>query len=152
MSLLSGKKSKLPSEYAKPFKPQLTSLVDVMTVLTIFLIQSFSAEGIVHTVANDLKVPESVSRDDVPNVLAVEVTGDKIILADKLLPQADVATSDTMLIKPLYAALLGYKQSGSKKLLIQADRAVEFARVKKIMYSAGKAGFNDYRIMVMRHD
>jgi biopolymer transport protein ExbD len=43
-------------------KPQLTSLIDVMTILLVFLLKSFSVEGNLISVSTDMNLAESTSR------------------------------------------------------------------------------------------
>jgi biopolymer transport protein ExbD len=38
------------------------------------------------------------------------------------------------------------------KLLIQADKEVPFAIVKKVMYSCSKAGFDDFKVLVIQDE
>lgn len=55
-------------------RPQLTSLVDVMTILLVFLIKSFSSEGSLVTPAADLVLPVSTS-EETPRVRSsIEIT------------------------------------------------------------------------------
>ena len=41
------------------FTLRLTSMIDMFTILLVFLLQSFSAEGEIMSVAQDLRLPES---------------------------------------------------------------------------------------------
>jgi biopolymer transport protein ExbD len=50
----------------KAIKPQLTSLIDVMTILLIYLLKSFSSEGEIVTVSKDLMLPESSAKKKAP--------------------------------------------------------------------------------------
>ena len=135
-------------------QPQLTSLVDVMTFLLIFLIQSFSVEKVIHTQAKDLELPGSTAQKSAPSVPVVEVSrtaiyGDGAVLATI----GAVNKSDSLLIPELYRHLedlRGRVGGGGKEILIQTDKEVEFSIVKRVMYTCSRAGFIDYTILVIR--
>ena len=55
-------------------RPQLTSLVDLMVILLVFLLKSFSVEGQLVTPATDLQLPTSQVREVARPALSVEVT------------------------------------------------------------------------------
>jgi hypothetical protein len=57
MSILRGMAN---AEIDGTFRPQLTSLIDVMTILLVFLIKSFSVDGNLITPSDDLILPVPV--------------------------------------------------------------------------------------------
>ncbi len=84
------------------FKPQLTSLIDVMTILLIYLLKSFSAEGEIVTVSKDLMFPES-SAQKKPELTVVLTVNNQYILAEgqKVVSVDMVSASDDLVIKKL---------------------------------------------------
>ena len=66
------------------FRPQLTSLIDVMTILLVFLIKSFSVEGNLITPSADLVLPVSESKQVPTPVTTIELTKDAILKAKDL--------------------------------------------------------------------
>ncbi len=140
------------------FTPQLTSLVDVMTILLVFLIKSFSVEGDILTPAEDLILPVSTSEKPPRPRCSVVVTR-KAILADgqTLIEVAEIASSDSLLISPLYSWMRLQRSKcedtvSPPKVMIQCDREVEFGIVKRVMYSCSKAGFTDYSVLVLQEE
>jgi biopolymer transport protein ExbD len=145
----------------KGFKPQLTSLIDLMTVIVIYLVQSFSSEGQIITVSKDLTLPESSARK--PPVLNVNiiVTG-KFVLAEdeKVANVDDVLSTDDMVIPQLYT-WLGVRREMTEQIsrystktkfkgdvTIQGDKRIRFRLLKKIMYTRGQQGFNNFNLAV----
>lgn len=146
------------SEAGGVFQPQLTSLIDVMTILLVFLIKSFSTEGNIVTPAEDLMLPVSTSQNT-PEIRCSLVITKKSILVDgmELVPLTNLTKSDSMMIPSLYKWMSVEKNkctdsSGIKELMIQCDRDIEFAIVKKVMFTCSKAGFTNYTVLVMQEE
>lgn len=145
----------------KGFKPQLTSLIDLMTVIVIYLIQSFSAEGQIITVSKELTLPESSAKK--PPVLNVNiiVTGKYVLAEDvKVVTVDDILSTDDMLIPQLYDWLgtrremtetisqYSTKTKFKGDVTIQGDKRIRFRLLKKIMYTCGQQGFNNFNLAV----
>ena len=140
------------------FRPQLTSLVDVMTILLVFLIKSFSVEGNIITPSEDLLLPVSSSEKPPHPRTSLEITRTALLTdGQKLESVAAIAASDSLLIPPLLAwmKLQRSKVNDSLKVpevMIQCDREVEFAIVKKVMFTCSKAGFVNYSVLVLQEE
>ncbi len=131
-------------------KPQMTSLIDILTLLLVFLIQSFNAEGTLITPSSDLELPLSASKKQPTPSLTIEITRDAVIAEGKQLAvNAAFAASRDLLVPPVEAWLARQKSGESKKIIIQCDRETEFNIVKRIMYTCSKAGFADFSVLVI---
>ncbi len=137
-------------------KPQLTSLVDMLTILLVFLLKSFSVEGSLVTASEQLTLPESTSRVQPAVMVNVEITQSAInIDGETVTTVASLADSDTMLVAPLYDGLRQIaERTGSSgeenRLTIQCDRSIDFRIVKKIMFTCAQASFSDFSLLVNR--
>jgi len=142
----------------KGFKPQLT---DLMTVIVIYLVQSFSTEGQIITVSKDLTLPESSAKK--PPVLNVNiiVTGKYVMAEDaKVADVEDILKTDDMVIPGLYdwlgkrremtETIVHYSTKTTFKgdVTIQGDKRIRFRLLKKIMYTCGQQGFNNFNLAV----
>lgn len=140
------------------FKPQLTSLVDVMTILLVFLIKSFSAEGNLVTQSQDLVLPVSSSEKAAQPRSSIEITRSAIISeGHTIIALEELVQNDSMIIVPLHdwmKAVRSRNQNSNtaSSLLIQCDREVEFAVVKKVMFSCSMAGFTDFSVLVIQEE
>jgi biopolymer transport protein ExbD len=145
----------------KGFKPQLTSLIDLMTVIVIYLVQSFSTEGQIITVSKDLTLPESSAKK--PPVLNVNiiVTGKYVLAEDvKVANVDDILGTDDMVIPQLNDWLEKRREMTEKivqystkttfkgDVTIQGDKRIKFRLLKKIMYTCGRQGFNNFNLAV----
>ena len=140
------------------FRPQLTSLIDVMTFLLVFLIKSFSVQGDVITPSANLQLPISTSQKTPRVVASIEITRNGVSAEGRLLADiASVTHSDSLLIPGVYRWMMSqhakYEDSTqAHEVMIQADREAEYAILKKVMYSCSKAGYTDFTILAVQKE
>jgi biopolymer transport protein ExbD len=137
------------------FRPQITSLVDVMTILLVFLIKNFSVDSDVVSPPSNVDLPLSTSQKPAQPRCAVTITKEEIIAGDRVVAKvADVERSDSLVIEPLramMAALLpGCMVDENGSVVILCDKDVNFAVVKKVMSTCSKAGVVNYSILVLK--
>jgi biopolymer transport protein ExbD len=147
----------------RAIRPQLTSLVDVMTILLIYLLKSFSSEGEIVTVSKDLMLPES-SAEKKPKLTVVLTVNNNYILVENLhvANVDDVLATDDLLIPGLYNWLESRRQTTQTisqhsdkvkfegEITIQGDKRIRFRLLKKIMYTCGQQGFNNFSLAVLK--
>jgi biopolymer transport protein ExbD len=140
------------------FRPQMTSLVDILTLLLVFLIQSFSAEGNLITVSDDLQLPQSNSVQQPKPALTIEITQKAVQAEGKILCEVGaIKSSDGLLIEGLHAFMLEKKKtvadtSGGMDVIIQCDENIPFEIVKKVMFTCSKAGFEDFSVLAIQKE
>jgi biopolymer transport protein ExbD len=151
------KKSLAPVDhFGDTFKPQMTSLIDILTLLLVFLIQSFSAEGNLVTPSTDLTLPLSSSKKPPRPSLMLELTHGGVVADGKQLAANESFThAPDFLVKNVYAWLIGQKakigsaSQAQRQIILQCDRDLEFNVVKRIMFTCSKAGFTDFSVLVI---
>lgn len=140
------------------FRPQLTSLVDVMTILLVFLIKNFSVEGNLITQSQDLILPVSSSEKEAQIRSSIEITRNVIVSEGHIIiTLEELMRTDSMLIAPVFDWMKAVRSRNQNSktaasLLIQCDREVEFAVIKKVMFSCSKAGFTDFSVLVIQEE
>ncbi len=143
---------------AQTFRPQMTSLIDILTLLLVFLIQSFSAEGTLVTASDDLKLPLSTSVQQPKPALTVEITQKAVQSEGRILSEIDGTNKDrSLLIGNLYRFMLEKKKtvadtSRDLEVIIQCDENMPFDIVKKVMFSCSKAGFEDFSVLAVQKE
>lgn len=147
-----------PGPLAGVAKPQLTSLIDVLTILLVFLLKSFSVEGQLVTAADDLILPESTSHERPIPTLNVEISAGVISVdGDAIVDTDQVRAGTDMLITELEerlghvaaaTGLTGIRQD----VTIQCDQRMDFAVVKKVMYTCSHANYADFALLVFEED
>ncbi|NOZ62683.1 MAG: hypothetical protein GXO74_13510 [Calditrichaeota bacterium] len=143
------------------FALKLTSMIDMFTILLVFLLKSYSAEGQIMSVAPDLKLPNSTAQKTPETTSIIVVTNEMILLDGRSIAKvADVMRSNQLLIPALLNDLKMKRHISEKigeihtdigftgKISIQADKELPYLIIKKIMYTCGRIGFNDIMLAV----
>lgn len=145
----------------------ITSLLDILVILLIFLIKSYNSSGVTLNVPKGIELPKSGSESiNTPGVL-IQVSKDtiwvdsKTVLDTETLPKA-IYDQGGRRIVPLYNELVKKKEE-IKNLAKQSDKVAKFggianlvidkslkySYVKKVMFTAAAAGFKEYKFVVM---
>lgn len=157
---------------SKPPTLMLTPLLDMFTIILIFLIVSFSAEDYDMTLAKDVKLPASVSRSMFkPSVnLSVSETGVSVegrhvvslsaghasqaAYTAGEIPElvAHLAAYYDELVRPIPGeeAAGGGAAPEEPVITVQADRELDYRTLHLVLQSAAKAGFFKYRLAVLK--
>jgi biopolymer transport protein ExbD len=138
------------------FRPQLTSLVDVMAIILVFLIKTFSTEGNLVTPSSDLELPISTATKPPKPQWSIEIARD-LVMSDgaEITSTKKYAKRDSLLMPELYKWLEAKRKlraDTSTQLLLQCDKEVPYAIVKKVMYTCSKANFTDFSILVLQEE
>jgi len=156
---------------ARARKPSLlvlniTSMLDMFTILIIFLLKSYSAEGIILTIPADLHLPHSTTQNAPEPGLVVEVSENILVVDGKILDVdlKEVEKSETLIINNLYEHLLvkarRYEEIAALnpnaeftgRLVLEGDREIPFRLLKKILYTCGQAGFINQSLAVFQKE
>jgi biopolymer transport protein ExbD len=151
------------------FKIQITSMVDMFVILLVFLLRSYSTSPIQVTPSKELTLPESSAQKDPEDILKIVVSQNGIFLDDQrvvVLEQGQVGNGETdsndpMFIRKLYEALDKQAEKSRSiakvndtvefdgKILMQADRALPYSILEKVMYTSTLAGYSDLKLAVV---
>lgn len=135
----------------------LVSLIDVFTILIFFLL---SNSGGVETLASPraVKLPESMSQKAPKETLLVVVTGSEILVAGRVVGSvSDAMKVDGDLIQPLKAELdveasreviRKENEADSKRVTIMGDKDIPYRLLRKVMFTAARAGYTDVSFAV----
>lgn len=159
----------------KPPGLMLTSLLDMFTIILIFLIVSFEAESQEFRLNPDLTLPESQARGQLKPAVNMAITGGAVFVGDEEVFQIEGDTvSDEIVeagkIDPLVAKLKAEYEKrfgedafvgvsitegeGSDNnepiIVIQADRELDYKTLHVVLRSAASAGFFKYRLAVLK--
>lgn len=148
------------------FVLQLTSMVDMFTIMIVFLLKSYSTSAVHITPHDGLKLPNSTSYTDPVEALRLVVSMDGIYVDDEKVvvlekgevPKAELDANDSDFIRSLYEAL-DRQASKTKaiaeknetiefdgKVVMQADSKLNYALLKKVMYTSSLAGYADLKL------
>jgi biopolymer transport protein TolR len=156
------RKRKADNEFAKP---QMTSLVDVLTVLVFFLLKNFSTEGDIMTPAKNLELPESSAKakPEISLVIAISqkhimVEGTPVALVSE--EQERAGTEIPGLSKVLEErrkkteAISEFDKNVNfdGKLSIQGDRKIPYWLLQKVLATCGENGYSSFALAVSKRD
>jgi len=162
-NLTKAKKNR--STEVKAVKPQMTSLIDIMTILLVFLLKSFSAEGEIITPAEGLVLPESTAKKKPELALRISLTQKQLLVEG--IPFAsikEIMERQGLVITELEVFLRDRRTATEKiaegstevefkgEVLIEADRKIQFKVIQKIMYTCGITGFSNFSLLVNKKE
>jgi biopolymer transport protein ExbD len=133
-------------------KPQLTSLIDVMTLLLVFLMQSFSAKATDIQMSSQIELARSLANKKAESMLTLEITPSRVyLLGESYAETQSIKEQNENLIAQLEGALTSWKKENplQSKIMIECDKSVDFSVIKKVLFTSSKAGFKDYSLLVV---
>ncbi len=157
----------MKSKLIKPKKPpalMLTSLLDMFTIILIFLIVSFQAEDHKFKLNDQIKLPESTSRSVFKPAVEVDITPTGISVehktvvsfdkrpAQKYYDEGQIPALVTQLKKNFQDFLEKQKKDPKMEaiILVQADKRQDYDTLYLVLRSASLAGFSKYRLATMK--
>jgi len=142
----------------------LTSMLDMFTILLLFLIKQTDTEGNLLTQAENLRLPISTSLKTQAEVTLVVVVDSKSILVDneQVAETDDVARQDSLLVSNMVTVLEKKREEEKKaalaqgndpdtggKVVVQLDKNMSFDVMYKVMATCGWAGYSNVSFAVV---
>jgi biopolymer transport protein ExbD len=142
----------------------IVPMVDLMTILLVFLIQSYATEPENININLGLRPPESSATDVMEPAARVMVTSEAILVEDKeivRLADLDIQKGGQVEIPAVRDALLdradhlkALEQMGGRpfdgKLLVVAHQTTPYSIITSVLFTAGQARFGEYKLVVMQ--
>jgi len=131
-------------------------MVDMMTILVLFLLQQFSATGEVLYMQRDIKLPEARHGQLIEPAPVIAISGAHLSMDGRSITDTIAIEKDPYLTIPALEEQLrdarkrwefvhqndpDRDRSWRGEVNIQADEKVPFKIVKRVMYSAAQAGY-----------
>lgn len=153
-----------------PAEINITSLLDVLTVLLFFLIKSFAVSPAAIVPPEDLRLPASVIKDQMEESVTVVLTHNKLMMNEQVVmnvkdgqfngadlgeDQRTIVKLHQMLVKEFEKKKALFEKAGGGthmmppgKILIQSDKRLKFKTVKLLLHTVASAGYTDYQFVV----
>ncbi len=149
----------------RPRKPVDTSitllpLLDILLIVVVMLLMVFSASGEVYPSALDLELPRARHGDDLQMAPIIRIDGAQVTLdghsvadTNALLSTSRVQRIDA-LVEGLATArrnwgMLHPREPFPGRVMLEADRKVDFRAVRKVLFSAAQAGCSNVSLVVL---
>ncbi len=138
----------------------LTSMMDMFTIILVFLLKSYSTENLLIHPSDYLTLPSSTVQNPPEVALDVVVSKEWIMVNNEPVERIEkVNTQPSLVIEPLRAALQRYSIEAKKmeetygvkfsgKVTIQGDRDLPFSALSKVMATCGQSEFPNMRLVV----
>ncbi len=142
----------------------LISMMDILTVLLLFLLKSYVAGGEVMVPPTGIHLPSSSADAPPQTSLVVAIDDHEILIGDERVTTLAEAMGEPGLeIGPLsahlqdvrrhqdeIARLRGSAPAEHRVATIQGDRAIEFKVLQKVMYTLGQNGYENIALAVLQ--
>ena len=147
----------------------ITAMLDMMTIILVFLLKSYSTSSVTMTSSEDLRPPLSTTRATPKDTIAVTITPKHVMVGDKTVVtlaggQMPANVLEGRLVVPLDQAL---KKEVEKlkfiaernpsapfthELSVIGDRKVPYDVLLTVLYTAGQNELENYRFVVIQKD
>jgi len=142
----------------------LTSMMDMMTIILVFMIKNIDAEGQLVTQAENLVLPNSTSKVQPKEVSLTVVVDNGFVVVDneKIVPTADVLAQDSLLVEKVNAVLEERRQiekdhalannlpaDEAGRIIVQIDKNIPYDAMYKVMATCGFSGYTNIAFAVM---
>lgn len=136
----------------------LTSMMDMMTIILLFLLKTYSTTGMIITPSKDLTLPTSLSKEAPRKDLNVSITRENILVGDQLIVPISDVDPNSAIIEPLYAVLKEKSETAKEdeekygipfnhEVIIQGDENTPFDLLVKVLYTCGKTEYYKLRLL-----
>jgi biopolymer transport protein ExbD len=150
------------------FDIDITSLLDILTILLVFLLQSYNSSGVIINVPKGIELPRSNSESLNTFGVNIQVSKSQIWVDDVEVVNVDNMGNGQLFdeggrrIIPLYNELVRKKDlvkqteksspaankfSGIANLVV--DKSLKYNYLKRVMYTCAAAGFKEYKFVVL---
>jgi biopolymer transport protein ExbD len=138
----------------------LTSMMDMFTIILVFLLKNYSTENMLIHPSDYLTLPSSSVQNPPEVALDVVVSKEWIMVNNEPIERMEKAISQPgLVIEPLRAALLRYATEAknmeerygvkfSGKVTIQGDRNLPFSALSRVMATCGQSDYPNMRLVV----
>ncbi len=152
----------------------ITAMMDMMTIILVFLLKSYSASSLSVNLSDDLKVPTSTTQVHPQENINVTISMREVAVNDRkavatengVIPRAykEEGKADAFYVGAIYDALK--KEVDKQKYIAQynsrvpftgrvnvtADKRIPYRTLMEVLYTAGQAELGEYKFMVLKNE
>ncbi len=140
----------------------VTPMVDFLTVLTIFLLMSFSSTGELLSINKDISLPNAYHASELERAPVIAISAKQILVDSQFVMDASEADQEKYpdwKLTPLWERLTLEKERWKAyhptekfpgQVIIQSDKSVPFEVVKMIMHTTALAEYSSLNFAVAK--
>jgi len=147
----------------------IVAMMDMMTIILVFLLKSYSASSVSMTASEDIRPPISTTRSTPKDTVAVTITPKNILVGDKKVVELTansiprryldgrrVVPLDQALKKEVdklkYIAARNPSAPFNHELSVIGDRKIPYDLLLTVLYTAGQNELENYRFVVIQKE
>lgn len=152
----------------------IVAMMDMMTILLVFLLKSYQASTLNVNMSADLTIPASSTQLQPQENISITVSMSELAVNDKaVLPlqggvipprYKDGQKAEAFYVGPIYDALkkevdkqkyiAQYNKNApfSGRINVVADKKITYRTLMEVLYTAGQAELGEYKFMVMKNE
>lgn len=147
----------------------IVAMMDMMTIILVFLLKSYSASSVSMTASEDIRPPISSTRSTPKDTVAVTITPKSILVGDKKVLELAANTIprrylDGRRVVPLdqalkkevdklkYIAARNPSAPFNHELSVIGDRKIPYDLLLTVLYTAGQNELENYRFVVIQKE
>lgn len=156
-----GDRNKRSKKYQPP-KLMLTSMMDMFTIILIFLLFSFSEDPETVKLGKDLELPRSTSEAGYQKAVKIVLSKTELRVNDEVMAQIqnrEIVGMDAedMKSSSLYQRLKTYRETNkledkelqTRHVLFLCDQSHSFDTINSVIKTAGLAGYPNFQFAVL---
>ena len=164
MAYIPSRKKKHNRSRSGEVRLQLTSMMDMFTILLVFLLKTYSTHGQLINPSQDLTLPISDIQHPPEVGLDVTASNDWILVNGRPVERIEaVEAQEGFIIPKLQNALIAYARHGQRleaqygtpfsgKVTVQGDRNLPYSTLIKILATCGQSDFPNMRLVVYKKE
>jgi biopolymer transport protein ExbD len=146
----------------KQMSLQVTSLLDMFTIILVFLMVSFQAEDKDFVLNAEVKLPESTAKNPFKTAVNLAITRKAVLVEGKKIydlhgggkvKDSDVANNKIEAITQGVKRAWDHKKKEAGEedvVVIQADKRIPYKTIHLVMRSAAYSGFYRFRLAIVK--
>jgi len=140
----------------------MTSLMDILTVLLLFLLKSFVVDAETVTPVPGVNLPHSSSEETPQESLDIAILDNGILLGGELVCSAEELARGDLYIESLgrgleamrkrseHIASLKKQEPRRTRVTVQGDRDLEFQVLERVMFTLSESGYPNISLAVIQ--
>ncbi len=142
----------------------ITSLIDIFTILLVFLLKNYSVEGDIVTISPDLDLPSATVEKKPTRDFLIAVSSNYISVEQIHVVDLSKLSAELLVIPELKRELVSNRErieeiqkmnpavAFTGKVLIQADKAIPFRIIKQVMWTCGDSGYQNISLVLHKKE
>jgi hypothetical protein len=165
------KAGKKRAEFDRPGGLKLNSMMDILTIILVFLLKSYSANPVNITQNDEMSLPDSSSRLKPEQTVTVAISRRNVLVDESPVVEISDGKVDasakrdgehSYFITPVYDALYEKAENARNvakynpdvefkgRLTVICDKSIPFRLLSEVMYTAGQAEYSQYKFAVIQ--